>query len=88
MIRLKLGAHPPHFYYEAEQKNPLRLLNAPINKLKIYRQVYYMDKVSLNVIGIWRHGFKEPIWILTNMEPMHRSCMASLLLVWLFMINA
>lgn len=69
VIRLKMGAHPPHFYYEAEQKHPLRLLIAPINKPKIYRQVYYMGEVCLNVIGIWRYGFKEPMWILTNMEP-------------------
>jgi len=69
VIRLKMGAHPPHFYYEAEQKHPLRLLIAPINKPKIYRQVYYMGEVCLNVVGIWRYGFKEPMWILTNMEP-------------------
>jgi len=69
VIRLKMGAHPPHFYYEPEQKHPLRLLIAPINKPKIYRQIYYMGEVCLNVVGIWRFGFKEPMWILTNMEP-------------------
>ncbi len=69
VIRLNMGAHPPLFYYEAEQKHPLRLLIAPINKPKIYRQVYYMGSVCLNVIGIWRWGFKEPMWIMTNMEP-------------------
>lgn len=69
VIRLKMGANPPRFYYEAEQKHPLRLLIAPINKPKIYRQVYYMGEVCLNVVGIWRYGFKEPMWILTNMDP-------------------
>lgn len=69
VIRLKMGAHPARLYYEAEQKHPLRLLIAPINNPKIYRQVYYMGEVCLNVIGIWRYGFKEPMWILTNMEP-------------------
>ena len=69
VIRLKMGAHPPHFYYDVEQKHPLRLLIAPINKPKIYRQVYYMGEVCLNVIGIWHYGFKEPVWIMTNMEP-------------------
>ena len=69
VIRLKMGANPPLFYYEAEQKNRLRLLVAPINKPKIYRQVYYMGSVCLNVIGIWRYGFKEPMWIITNMAP-------------------
>jgi hypothetical protein len=69
VIRLNQGAHPPRFYYDAEQKQPLRLLIAPIHKPRIYRQVYYMGEVCLNVVGIWRYGFKEPIWIVTNLEP-------------------
>jgi hypothetical protein len=69
VIRLKMGANAPHFYYDAEQKQRLRLRIAPLNKPQIYRQVYYMGEVRLNVIGIWRFGFKEPIWIMTNMDP-------------------
>jgi len=69
VIRLHLGANPPRFYYDAEQKRSLRLLIAPINKPKIYRQVYYLGEVCLNVIGIWRFGFKEPMWVMTNMAP-------------------
>jgi hypothetical protein len=64
-----MGANPPLFYYDAERKQPLRLLIAPINKPQIYRQVYYMGEVCLNVVGIWRYGFKEPMWIITNMDP-------------------
>jgi hypothetical protein len=52
VIRLKMGFNSPSFYYEADQKSPLELLIAPINKPRIYRQVYYMGKVCLNVIGI------------------------------------
>lgn len=69
VIRLNLGSHAPNFYYDVEQKHPLRLLVAPINKPQIYRQVYYMGEVCLNVVGIWRYGFKEPLWIMTNMDP-------------------
>jgi hypothetical protein len=69
VIRLNMGSNPPHFYYDAEQKQRLRLLIAPINKPKIYRQVYYMGSVCLNVIGIWHYGFSQPMWIMTNMEP-------------------
>jgi hypothetical protein len=69
VIRLNMGANPPLFYYDAEQKQRLKLLVAPINKPQIYRQVYYMGEVCLNVVGIWRYGFKEPMWIITNMEP-------------------
>lgn len=69
VIRLNMGANPPLFYYDAERKQRLKLLVAPINKPKIYRQVYYMGEVCLNVVGIWRYGFKEPMWIITNMDP-------------------
>ena len=69
VIRLNTGSNPPNFYYDDEQKRSLRLLVAPINKPRIYRQVYYMGEVCLNVVGIWGHGFKEPMWIMTNMEP-------------------
>ena len=69
VIRLNLGSNAPHFYYDDEYKQRLRLRIAPINKPRIYRQVYYMGQVCLNVIGIWRFGFKDPLWIMTNMEP-------------------
>jgi hypothetical protein len=69
VIRLNMGAQPPCFYYDAEQKQQLRLLIAPINKARIYRQVYYLGEVCVNVVGIWRHGCKDPLWIMTNMEP-------------------
>jgi hypothetical protein len=69
VIRLNMGANPPLFYYDTERKQRLQLLVAPINKPQIYRQVYYMGEVCLNVVGIWRYGFKEPMWIITNMEP-------------------
>ena len=69
VIRLKTGANPPKFYYDAEQKRSLQLLIAPINEPQIYRQVYYMGAVCLNVIGFWRYGFKDPMWIITNLEP-------------------
>lgn len=66
VIRLNIGAHPPRFYYDEEQKLPLHLLTAPINKPKIYPQGYYMGSVCLNVVGIWRYGFKEPMWMMTK----------------------
>jgi hypothetical protein len=69
VIRLNMGANPPRFYYDADKKHSLRLLIAPINKPRIYRQVYYMGEVCLNVVGIWRYGFNQPMWIMTNMQP-------------------
>jgi hypothetical protein len=52
LIRLNMGAHAPLFYYDAENKERLHLFIAPINKPRIYRRVYYMGSVRLNVIGI------------------------------------
>ena len=69
VIRLNMRSNPPHFYYDAEQKQQLRLAIAPINKPRIYRQVYYMGSVCLHVVGIWRYGFNQPLWIMTNMDP-------------------
>jgi hypothetical protein len=28
-----------------------------------------MGEVCLNVIGIWRYSFSQPMWIINNMEP-------------------
>ena len=69
IIRLKLGPNPPCFYDDAEQKHALRLLVAPINKPQIYRQAYYQGEVCLNVVGIWRYVFIQPLCMVTNLEP-------------------
>jgi hypothetical protein len=37
VIRLKIGKNVPNFYFDTEQKRPLRLAVAPINKARIYR---------------------------------------------------
>jgi hypothetical protein len=59
VICLNMGAHPSRFFHDSDQKHILRLLMAPISKPRIYRQVYYMGEVSLNVIGIWCYGFSQ-----------------------------
>jgi hypothetical protein len=69
VIRLKMGSNPPHFYYDRDQKNRLYLRIAPLNKPQIYRQVYYMGQVKVNVVGVWQYGFKEPVWLITSLEP-------------------
>lgn len=69
VIRLKMGTNPAHFYYDRDQKVRLYLRIAPTGKPQIYRQVYYMGQVKMNVIGIWNYGFKDPIWIMSTLEP-------------------
>ena len=69
VIRLKMGTNPPHFFYDRDQKIRLFLSIAPTGKPQIYRQVYYMGQVKVNVVGIWQYGFKDPLWLVTTMEP-------------------
>ena len=69
VVRLREGKNPPMFYYDQEQKQRLRLRIAPINKPRVFRQVYYMGVVRMNVVGIWQYGFRKPIWIMSNLEP-------------------
>jgi hypothetical protein len=62
VIRLKVG---PNFC-DGEGK-PVALTickgeTRPLNK------IFYMGKVFVNVIGVWQAGFKEPMWIMTNLK--------------------
>jgi len=68
-IRLSQRAHPPRFYYDADKKQELRLWIGQDGKPKIYRGVYYMGEVLVNVIGVWRPGLRQPLWVITNLEP-------------------
>lgn len=68
VIRLHLRSSPPNFYYDRDQKIQLHLRITPLNKPKIYRQVYYMGQVKVNLVGIWQYGFRDPIWLITTLE--------------------
>ena len=35
----------------------------------IHRQVYYLGRLKVNVIGFWRKGFSKPLWIITSLDP-------------------
>jgi hypothetical protein len=61
VIRLKLGAH----FFDQEGKRIA--LNVKKGETRILNKVFYMGKVFVNVIGWWKEGLKEPIWIMTNL---------------------
>lgn len=61
VIRLKLGVH----FFDSEGK-PV-LLSVKKGETRILNKVFYMGKVFVNVIGRWKEGFSEPIWIMTNL---------------------
>jgi hypothetical protein len=64
VIRLKTG---PHFYDELG--NPVEL-SVPVGKTRIIKKVFYKGKVQVNVVGVWKKGFSNPMWIMTDMEAM------------------
>ena len=35
----------------------------------MYHQLHYRGEVPVNVIGMWRQGFKRPLWVMTNLDP-------------------
>lgn len=65
VIRLNLRAHPPKFY-DGEGKE-VALTISP-GETAVLSKIWYMGKVLVNVIGVWKTGLAEPMWIMTNLE--------------------
>jgi len=65
VIRLNLRAHPPKFYDEDGREVALTI--SP-GETFIHNHVWYMGKVPVNVIGTWKKGLAEPIWVMTDLE--------------------
>lgn len=61
VIRLKVGAN---FY---DQEGKLVPLSIQKGEKRIINKVFYMGKVFVNVIGWWKEGLSEPIWVMTNL---------------------
>jgi hypothetical protein len=65
VIRLKLGK-PQVIFTNANQRRIKPTIKQD-GRLKVYHQLYY--KVPINLVGLWRPGFKQPLWVKTNLEP-------------------
>lgn len=61
-IRLKVG---PNFCDGEGQPVALSIHKG---ETRILPKVFYRGKVFVNVIGVWREGFSEPIWVMTNLD--------------------
>lgn len=35
----------------------------------VYHQLHYMGRVVVNVVGVWREGHAEPLWVMSNLAP-------------------
>jgi hypothetical protein len=66
VIRLNLGSHPPQLTNAA--KRSIALTIAP-GETEIYRGLYYKGCVPINVIGVWKQGLSEPLWVMTDLQP-------------------
>ena len=66
VIRLKLGSHPPRLFNAQGQQVTLTIAQG---ETEIYRQLSYKGSVKVNVIGIWRKGLSEPLWVMTDLKP-------------------
>jgi hypothetical protein len=65
VIRLNLRSNPPKFY--ADDGKEVVLTISPGARV-VLNHVWYMGKVCMNVIGTWKKGLAEPVWVMTNLE--------------------
>jgi len=65
VIRLNLRANPPKFY--ADDGKQVALTISP-GETVVLNHVWYMGKACMNVIGVWKKGLNEPMWVMTNLE--------------------
>jgi hypothetical protein len=66
VIRLNLGIQQPTLIEEDERSIKLRIM--PRQKV-VYRNLWYLGKVRVNLIGVWRKGFRSPLWVMTDLNP-------------------
>ena len=66
VICLHLGSHPPTFYDASGRKITLTV---GLGEETTYRGLSYMGKVTVNVVGVWRKGHAQPLWIMSNLAP-------------------
>jgi Transposase DDE domain len=65
VIRLNLGSHPPKFYDQEGQEVALTI--SP-GETVIHNHVWYKGQACVNLIGRWKKGLSEPLWVITNLE--------------------
>jgi hypothetical protein len=66
VIRLNLGSSQPTLINAEGRSIKLRVAKG---EERTYRQLLYKGEVMVNVTGVWRRGLKEPLWVMTNLEP-------------------
>jgi len=68
VIRLNLGDQRKQPRLSDAEVNPIKLFIKP-GQTVIHRNVYYLGKIKVNLIGYWRKSLSKPLWIITTLEP-------------------
>jgi hypothetical protein len=62
VIRLKEGAK------FTDREGNLVAMSIRKGETRILNKIFYMGKIFVNVIGVWKEGFSKPLWVMTNLD--------------------
>ena len=51
-----------------DQQGKLVAMSVSKGETRVLNKVFYMGKIFVNVIGVWKEGFSKPLWVMTNLE--------------------
>jgi hypothetical protein len=65
VIRLNLGNRPSFYDAAGQPVTPVVDHGGEVT----YRELRYLGRVVVHVVGVWRPGHAQPLWIMTNLPP-------------------
>jgi hypothetical protein len=65
-LLLNLGSHPPTVLSPAGRRIELAV---SADEQVVHERVMYKGAVRVNLMGCWQHGFREPLWVITDLDP-------------------
>lgn len=65
VIRLHMGNRPSFYDAAGQRVTPVVDLGGQVT----YYELRYLGQVPVHVIGVWRLGHAEPLWLMTNLAP-------------------
>ena len=69
VIRLNQGSKSPKFYRDPDKKEEVKLMIGQGEEAQEYHQLYYKGVLPVNLSGVWKKGFKKPLWVMTTLSP-------------------
>jgi len=67
VVRLRVG--PSQVLLLTQDGKPLRLPHLRAGSMRIYPRVLYKGIVRVNLVGMQKAGFSQPLWVITDLEP-------------------